>query len=57
MRRVLIKYYPYPHSSEAWLQTRWLWMWWTVKVKVSGIDDVIDWAVDQNCIIIDVTEF
>lgn len=57
MRRVLIKYYPYPHSSEAWLQTRWLWMWWTIKVKVSGIDDVIDWAVDQNCKIIDVTEF
>jgi hypothetical protein len=56
MKRVLLKHYPYPHSSEAWLQTKFLWTWWITKVKIGSIDECVDWSLDQNCPIIDYTD-
>lgn len=56
MKRIIIKQRTYPEFSEAWLQTRFLWTWWTSQVKIGSFDEVIDWAIDKNCNIIDITD-
>lgn len=39
-------------TGDAWYQVRWLWMWWTVKFKVGSVDEIMDWAMDQNAPIV-----
>lgn len=53
MKRIILKQRTYPEFSEAWLQNRFLWTWWTIQVKIGSFDDVIDWAIDKNCKIIE----